>query len=212
MTEERKGPFSNCTWDERYQAGKDALPWDTGMAAPELVEYFNNLKSLPKRVLEIGCGTGTNAIWMAEKGSTVAATDISSTAIDVANAKAAAAHVDVDFQVSDIVAACPVPEASMDFVFDRGVYHVMTPEQSRVFVDRVAEALDKKGYWLCLAGNADELRDAAEEGPPQLKAMDLINNTEAKFELHKLERASFVLPNGRSHLAWKALFRKRDNA
>ena len=49
-------------WDERYKVGKDALPWDTGMPAPELVEYFEKTESKPTSALEIGCGTGTNAI------------------------------------------------------------------------------------------------------------------------------------------------------
>ncbi len=202
--------INNCTWDERYKAGKDALPWDTGIPAPELVEYFDSLNSPPKRVVEIGCGTGTNAIWMAQQGSKVIAIDISSTAIDVAQAKGKASNVDVDFRVLDILEKSPVTKASVDFVFDRGVYHVMLPEQRQLFINRIAEVLDKNGYWLCLTGNADEVRDPETEGPPQLKASDLVDNIEEKFELHQLERASFILPNGKSHLAWKALFRKKN--
>lgn len=201
--------FTNCTWEERYQAGEEGTPWDTGSPAPELVEYFADLTELPKRVLEIGCGTGTNAIWMAEQGVIVVATDISPTAIEAAKTKCSKARANVDFRLADIVEKAAMPAMTFNFVFDRGVYHVMAPEHRGVFIDRVAAALDKDGYWLCLAGSADEKRLPEEQGPPQLKASDLIDNAEGKFELHQLERTHFVLPGGKPHLAWKALFQKR---
>ncbi len=196
-------------WDDRYKAGKEALPWDTGVPASELVEYFGSLSCVPKRALEIGCGTGTDAIWMAQQGVVVKAIDISPTAIESAKGKTKAAGVKVDFSVSDIVEKMPVSEAGVDFVFDRGVYHVMAPEQRAIFINRVAAALDKGGYWLCLAGSADQNRDPESLGPPQLKASDLIDNIEPKFEVMWLQRASFILPDGKPHLAWKALFKKR---
>jgi cyclopropane fatty-acyl-phospholipid synthase-like methyltransferase len=201
--------FSNSVWNERYQEGKEALPWDTGSPATELVEYFAGLAVYPKRALEIGCGTGTNSIWMAEQGVSVVATDVSPVAIETAKEKCSKAGVTVDFLVSDIVEQRPRPEMIFNFVFDRGVYHVMAPEHREVFVDRVAAALDVDGYWLCLAGSADEKRLPEEKGPPQLKASDLVDNVERKFELHRLERTHFILPGGKPHLAWKALFRKR---
>ncbi len=185
------------------------VPWDEGLPAQELMEYFESLSSMPKRVLEIGCGTGTNAIWMTQQGCAVIATDISPTAIEAAKKKCEEARANVDLQISDIIEALPVPVGSVDLVFDRGVFHVMAPEQREAFVNQVASALNDGGYWLCLAGNADQRRDPDEMGPPQLTATVLISSTEGKFELHRLERASFVLPGNKPHLAWKALFQKR---
>jgi len=202
--------FTKTHWEERYQEGKDSLPWDSGSPAAELVEYFTSLTELPKRVLEIGCGTGTNAIWMAQQGVTVVATEFSPTALESAKNKASKAGVNVEFLLSDIVEKAAKPDTKFDFVFDRGVYHVMAPEHREVFIDRVATALNAHGYWLCLAGSADEIRLPDEKGPPQLKASDLVDNAEGKFELHELARTHFILPGGKPHLAWKALFRKRE--
>jgi 2-polyprenyl-3-methyl-5-hydroxy-6-metoxy-1,4-benzoquinol methylase len=201
--------FRNCTWDERYQAGPEALPWDEGIPAQELIEYFAGLSSCPKRVLEIGCGTGTNAIWMAQQGASVTANDISPKAIEVAKKKGEEAGVSVSFSVSDIMEALPVPAGSIDFVFDRGVYHCMAAEQREIFIDRVAASLADGGIWLCVAGNADEVRDPEAEGPPQLKASELVDNVEGKFEIHQLGRATFLLPGGVPRLGWKAVFMKR---
>jgi SAM-dependent methyltransferase len=209
MQQQRASDYPNYSWEERYQEGKEALPWDSGEPAVELVEYFNGLQSPPKSVFEVGCGTGTNAIWMSKQGCEVTATDISPTAIDLAKAKAENSKKKIQFAVSDIVQTLPVPPNSVDFVFDRGVYHTMTPKNRKLFAERVALALSNGGFWLCLAGSSDQIRAEGEMGPPQLKAADLIDNIEEYFEIHELKRASFILPDGSVHLAWKALFRKR---
>lgn len=198
-------------WDDRYVEGtQEALPWDTGEPAPELVEYFGTREKLPARALEIGCGTGTNAIWMAQKGVKVVATDVAPKAIAMATEKATKAGVaDVQFVVEDILQKNAVPPESVDFAFDRGVFHVMEPDSRRVFAQRVAEALADDGYWLCLAGCADEVRENMNEGPPQLKAQEVIDVVEKYFELHKLERSTFSIPNGKKYLCWIVLMRKR---
>ena len=201
----------NCevNWDERYKTSPGQLPWDTGVTAPELVEYFESLEKVPGQVLEIGCGTGTNAIWMAKKGSHVIATDISPTAIEEAKRKRDEEGLEIDFRVSNILEELPSKDDSLDFVFDRGVFHVMTPDDRRTFIDAVAKMLRTNGYWLCLAGNADDKSNPEEEGPPRLKASEVIDLAEEKFEIHSLTRSSFILPDGIKKLAWKVLYLKR---
>jgi SAM-dependent methyltransferase len=199
-----------ASWDERYQQGPDALPWDTGEPAPELVSFIDKLELMPANILEIGCGTGTNAIWLAQQGVSVVATDISPAAIEMAKRKLGNdSGTVVDFQVADIVEANPVGSSSIDFVFDRGVYHVMQPELRQTFIDRVAEALKDGGYWLCLAGSVDEIRGASEVGPPQLKASELIDLAEVKFEIYSLQRVISPGPNAKPIVMWQAVYRKR---
>ena len=52
-------------WNESYAAGE--LPWDTGEPEPLLVEFVTAGRVRPTRTLEIGAGTGTNALWLAER-------------------------------------------------------------------------------------------------------------------------------------------------
>lgn len=107
----------------------------------------------------------------------------------------------VNFKLSDISKESPVEKHSVAFVFDRGVFHVMPADQRSIFVERVAHSLIQGGYWLCMAGSADEMRAEGEMGPPQLSAATIINHVEPFFELHKLERTTFVIPGGKPHLA-----------
>ncbi len=195
-------------WEERYQA-ETAPPWDTKLPAPELEQYFAGLDKsmLPKNVLEVGCGTGTNAIWLAKQGCKVTATEIAPTALD--KAKAAAGSEQVQFHLLDICESSPVSDNSQDFVFDRGVFHVIARAERSLFIKRIASALKPGGFWLSIVGCKDEFRENPENGPPQLSAFDLVTQIEPLFEIFELGRAHFVLADGTKHLAWKALYRKR---
>lgn len=200
---------TEISWEDHYKNATDRLPWDIGTPAPELQEAFGVLKLHGKPVLEIGCGTGTNAIWMAQQNCRVVATDISPTAIEQAKAKTAEAKVSVQYLLADICEAPAVKEGAVDFVFDRGVYHVMSPENRQVFAKRVCDSLSAGGYWLCMAGSKDEVRENPDVGPPQLSAVEVIEPMEKFFEIYKLDRANFYLPNGTKHAAWIVLVRKR---
>ena len=196
----------DASWEDRYKANTGTLPWDIGTPAPELTATLPELTVQGKNVLEIGCGTGTNAIWLARQGFKVTATEVAPTALEIAKKKASDAQAEINFKLSDICEELPVEEHSSAFVFDRGVFHVMPAENRAVFVERVARCLAPGGYWLCLAGSADETQA---EGPPKLTAAIIVNHIEPLFELHTLERVSFTIPGQGPHLAWMGLFRVR---
>ncbi len=200
---------TEVTWEDHYKNATDQLPWDIGTPAPELQSAFKELDMAGRPVLEIGCGTGTNAIWMAEQGCKVVATDISATAIEIAKGKAREAAVEIEFSVADICRDRACGNESVDFVFDRGVFHVMAEDKRALFCECVADALKNGGYWLCLAGSKDEARENPDQGPPQLSAVELIAPVEKLFEIHRLERSNFTLPNGTMHVAWEVLMRRR---
>ena len=79
--------MSQTSWNERYAAG-EPLPWDTGTPDPQLVEMIESGAVRPGRTLEIGCGTGTNAIFLVQRGFDVLGVDISEVAVDTARGKA----------------------------------------------------------------------------------------------------------------------------
>ena len=69
-------------------------PWDSGVTPPELKEIIEGPDArAPGKALDLGCGTGTNAIYMAQHGWEVTAIDFVPRAIAMAKAKAAAAKV-----------------------------------------------------------------------------------------------------------------------
>ncbi|MEW2352574.1 methyltransferase domain-containing protein [Spirillospora sp. NPDC029432] len=80
--------------EDYYGAGRP--PWDSGVTPPELVALVEGPGAPPPgRALELGCGTGTNATYLARHGWEVTAVDLVENAVRQARAKAAAAGVPV---------------------------------------------------------------------------------------------------------------------
>ena len=75
------------SWNDSYASG-EPLPWDTGTPDPMLVELIEARAITLGRALDVGCGSGTNAIYLAEHGFEVVGVDISPVAIENARAKA----------------------------------------------------------------------------------------------------------------------------
>src|SRR5262245_36294263 len=107
-------------WDDRYKTGD--TPWDSGRPSKELQRVLTERRIVPCRVLEIGCGTGTNAVYLAQQGFTVTALDVSPRAVGQAKTRATHAGVAVEFRQVDILKP-PDLGSPFPFVFDRGVYH-----------------------------------------------------------------------------------------
>jgi SAM-dependent methyltransferase len=99
-------------WDERYRSA-DAI-W-SGEPNTQLVAEVSGL--VPGTALDVGCGEGADAVWLAEHGWHVTAIDISTVALERARTAALAAGVSerVVWQPADITASAP-PERSYDLV------------------------------------------------------------------------------------------------
>ncbi len=92
-------------WERHYQARERI--W-SGRANPVLVAVVGGLP--PGSALDLGCGEGGDAVWLAERGWTVTAVDVSATALGRASARAAEAGVEdrIDFQQHDLARSLPV--------------------------------------------------------------------------------------------------------
>ena len=198
---------SNRDWDEHYAQGH--TPWDTGEPDAHLVELVESGELPPGRALELGCGSGTNALWLAERGFEVTALDISPLAIEQARAKQAAARTRATWLVHDVLAA-PPPGGPYDLVFDRGVLHVFDEPADRArFAGRVAAALRFGGRWLCLAGSTEG--PDREHGPPRRSVRDLVEAVEPHLAIDVLRSVVFSsvdLPF--PVLAWLLIARRRE--
>jgi SAM-dependent methyltransferase len=196
-------------WDKRYEAGN--TPWDSGVPSQELIRVLQAGKIAPGRALDIGCGTGTNAIWLAQQGFDVTAFDLSARAIEAAKAKARAAGAKVHFHVAD--AFQPMPFAgTFAFVFDRGLYHIVRRIDLGKFQAFLASVCAPGGWFLVLTGNEDD-PNKSDEGPPKVSAAQMLAELEPLFALQELRAFTFdgVVIQGKAvrPLAWSGLFRRR---
>jgi SAM-dependent methyltransferase len=190
------------SWNERYASGE--LPWDTGQPEPLLLEFVNLDGVAAGRTLEVGAGTGTNAIWLAERGFDVLGLDVSSLAVDRANAKIAGRDLRCRFATFDFLAA-PAPDGPFHFVFDRGCFHVFDePEERACFAAHVAAVLAPGGLWLSLIGSTEG--PARDVGPPRRSAQEVVMAIEPALEIVELRSAEFL---GHDAKPWFCLSRPR---
>jgi SAM-dependent methyltransferase len=87
-------------WNARYRSGERAAEDLEAAPTPLLVETARRLK--PGRALDLACGAGRNALWLAEHGWSVTAVDAAEAAIEILRHRAAASSVTVDARVSDL--------------------------------------------------------------------------------------------------------------
>jgi SAM-dependent methyltransferase len=110
-------------------------PWDIGVRT-ELTEIVEAGRIQPCRAIDLGCGTGSNAIYLAKHGFDVTGVDFAPSAIDQARAKAAAAGVRVHFIVDDLTNLRRVA-GSFEFLLDYGVLDDLTRKDRDRYVRTV---------------------------------------------------------------------------
>jgi len=190
---------------QAYQEGSP--PWDIGKPDFNLIQTVTALPIHPCKALEIGCGTGDNAIWLAQRGFQVAAVDSSEIAIQKAHEKAADANVQSKFAVLDFLKS-HVEGAPFGFAFDRGCFHVFDSDEDRTsFAQKVHRHLAVGGLWLSLIGCADD--EHAGEGPPVRSARQITNAVEPFFEVLSLTSSHFETNLPFQPRAWVCLMRQR---
>ena len=87
-------------WEERYRADADSRTALESAPTPLLVEGASHLP--PGRALDLACGAGRNALWLARRGWSVTAVDGSPAAIENLRRRAAHLSVKVDARVADL--------------------------------------------------------------------------------------------------------------
>jgi SAM-dependent methyltransferase len=192
-------------WNESYRDGN--LPWDTGRPSSELQRVITQHIITPCRALELGCGTGTNSVWLAQQGFEVTGVDVAPLAVEQAEQRARAAGVKAHFVVADLL-ALPELNGAFAFFFDRGCYHAVRRGAPQQYAPAIARQLVSGGRGLILAGNAREPHDP---GPPVVTEEQIRDELGAAFQILDLHEFRFDEAPGvpESFLGWSCLVQKR---
>jgi SAM-dependent methyltransferase len=135
-----------ASWDEFFADPPRPLPFLTEWPDENLVAWFGEGLLAPGRALELGCGYGRNATYLARLGCGVDAVDFSADAIEQARQRAGSAGVPVDFQCCSIFDAT-FTEGAYDLVYDSGCFHHVPPHRRKDYVELVHRALKPGGSY-----------------------------------------------------------------
>jgi 2-polyprenyl-3-methyl-5-hydroxy-6-metoxy-1,4-benzoquinol methylase len=128
-------------------------PWDIGRPQKEIIRLAED-GEISGRVLDVGCGTGENALYLASLGFEVWGVDAAPTAIKKAKEKAKERGITVNFLVSDAL-KLQLLQTKFDTVIDCGLFHVFSDEERPIYAANLSSVLypDGKYFMLCFSEN-----------------------------------------------------------
>ena len=195
-------------WDGSYRGGKRPF-WDAGLPSGELRRVVEQGIIRPGPAVDLGCGSGTDAVYLASKGFDVTAIDIAPTALSQAREKANRAGVKVRWLLANVL-SLPKLE-SFEFIFDRGCYHEVRFDNAAAYVETVRR-LSQPGRtrFLLLAGNPNEV--PVQYAPPQVAEEDIRADFSSLFDFEWLKETRFETSNpaARGPLAWSVMLHRKE--
>jgi ubiquinone/menaquinone biosynthesis C-methylase UbiE len=142
------GKIESWLFDLQYLLGR--TPWDTGMTPPEVVELIEGGGVSPGWALDMGCGTGTNCIYLAHHGWEAVGVDLSAVAIHRARQKARQGRVHCQFYRAD-VSDLAFLKGLFDLVLGIGCLHSVPVEERERYAAGVARLVQSGGLYMLYA-------------------------------------------------------------
>ncbi len=172
-------------FDEAYREG--SAPWDIGRAQPDLVRLVE-AGLITGRVIDIGCGTGENALYFATAGLDVVGVDGSPEAIRQARDKARQRGVSIQFDVADVLDLSEYRER-FDAATDSGVFHVFDDEDRPRYERSIRGVLRPGGHLFLMCFSE---RQPGEWGPRRVTQAELRDTFTDGWHIDSIEPAHFA--------------------
>ena len=167
---------------ERYATGR--VPWDDQLPPPEVQTLVSSLK--PGRALDLGCGYGRTAIYLARHGWQVDGVDFVPQAIEEARRRAAGESVAEQIQFHKrSVAELGFLNGRYDLAIDIGCMHSLSPELQLAYRDELLRLLQPGAPYLLFA-RLSHPEEPSEDGPSGMAEADL-QTLFAPFQYQKSE-------------------------
>jgi ubiquinone/menaquinone biosynthesis C-methylase UbiE len=160
-----------------------------GRPQPAFVELVRARELNKGRVLDIGCGTGENALYLAENGFSVIGVDLSSRAIAAARAKIAERKLDVDFRAGNAL-ALDFKDSAFDNVIDSGLFHTFTDNDRPAYVREMARVLVPRGRYFMLCFSEKE--PTGWGGPRRITKQEIETTFTPFFKINYIRDSSFA--------------------
>jgi len=197
----------------------DAIPWNKEDPPAMLVELVETGTVAPCDAIDLGCGAGNYAVWLASRGFCVTGVDVSANAVGMAVRLAEARRVSCCFVQADLTAAVPDDLAgAFDFAYDWEVLHHVFPVDRARYAANVRRLLRPGGRYLSVCFAEADARTFGGEGKwcstPLGTLLYLSSEQEIAglfeplFSLDELRTVEIAGRHG-THVAIKALMTRR---
>ena len=173
--------------DDSNDCINNKLYWDIGEPDQNLISWLMCQTNFPTTVLELGCGSGDNAVWLAEQGCQVTAVDFHNSAITKTKQLAEQHKVKINVIKQDLIKDAWIDQ-KFDLVFDRGYFHTLNADRNDMiqFISNLKNCLNANGMWVSLIGNKDPYKNGV--GVEWfLSANDIVSVVDPELQILKLK-------------------------
>ncbi|RUU32403.1 class I SAM-dependent methyltransferase [Mesorhizobium sp. M6A.T.Ce.TU.016.01.1.1] len=183
------------------------VPWFTAAPGIKLIEaVIDGLIKRGSDIVDLGCGPGVDAVFLAAAGARVVGIDSSAAALDRARTLASWAGVDVGFRQGDILAT-GLPDACADIVNDSFVFHNVSDEARPLYAAEVYRIL-RPGATFLLSAFSDRMANGT--GPRRISASEIFDTFPPnRFNCQHLEvYQNLPTPTRPGQYHWFGVFRR----
>jgi SAM-dependent methyltransferase len=175
-------------------------PWDTGRPQGEVVRW-EEAGRIEGSVLDLGCGTGENAMYLAEHGHRVVGVDEAPTALARARQKATIRRSGALFHLADALDLDPLLGGFRSFL-DCGLFHTLPDAERPIYAASVARLAHRGARFFLLAFSD---REPLGWGPRRIHHEEIARAFEPYWSVHELREGRFDTVEGpRMVYAWRA--------
>lgn len=182
-------------FDAAYQG---TPPWDIGHPQPEIVR-LEERGEIKGSILDVGCGTGEHALYLAGRGYDVMGLDSAPTAIKKAQAKAKQRGLNVRFVVGDAL-KLSMPKQPFDTVIDMGLFHVFSDDDRSPYRQGLERVLRPGGTYFMICFSEKEPGDW---GPRRVTQAEIRSVFKDGWQTNYIQPARLETINGHAE-AWLA--------
>ena len=173
-------------------------PWDIGRPQPA-IRRLADTGEITGSVLDVGCGTGENVLYLVERGFAAVGIDGAPTAIRKARAKAKRRGLNVQFEVGDAL-NLSVPKRQFDTVIDSGLFHVFADDERSRFRDSLGRVVRLGGTYFLMCFSDQQPGDW---GPRRVSQAEIRSVFSGGWRVNYIQSSAFETKEGDAH-AWLA--------
>lgn len=137
------GLMRRLEFNLRYLLGKTR--WDTGMVPPEVRDFV--LNHPPGRALDMGCGTGTNLVFLAANGWQADGVDFSRLAVNAARRRLRKAGLNAAVWLEDVTTLTSI-HSTYNYILDIGCYHQLSTAGRRAYRANLSRLMAPDCTWM----------------------------------------------------------------
>jgi 2-polyprenyl-3-methyl-5-hydroxy-6-metoxy-1,4-benzoquinol methylase len=168
------------------------IPWNIETPPEALKSIVTGGKVKPCKTIDLGCGTGNYAIYMASQGFDVTGIDISSTAIEFAKKSANQRGIKCNFTVADVLGELNDILGKFDFAFDWELLHHILPSDREKYVNNVYHLLNPGGLYLSVCFSENNTQFGG-EGKYRTTPLNTTLYFSSEEEMRNLFKSLFII-------------------